>query len=294
MQHKQLERLLLFTEVAEQLSFVKAAESLGISKGYLSEQVKKLEQEYATPLLVRTTRSVRLTTEGQKALESGREIKYLANNLHQNLHKLDGCIRITAPRMFAETCLAPVLQSFRQLYPEVTFEINTSYTSYNLHQSHFDMAFRATRGLPPENMVAKKLFDYQHIVAASPEYLAKYKAPITPNDLINHQCLTSETRTSWPFNSEEISITGSIACNDNQLLKQLALKGEGIVRLPSYYLQDEINNHKLVPLLQSHYVSEFDIHLLYPTTTRETARLRQFTSFVTGYFNTNSINKLSS
>ena len=68
MKHKRLERLAMFAQVAEQNSFAKAAEVLGVSKGHLSEQVKKLEREYGVPLMVRTTRNIRLTTEGLSAM----------------------------------------------------------------------------------------------------------------------------------------------------------------------------------------------------------------------------------
>ena len=284
MQHKRLERLLLFAEVAEHLNFAKAAEKLGISKGHLSEQIKKLEQEYSTPLLVRTTRSVRLTSEGQKALESAREIKYLVNNFERNLQKLDGVIRITAPKLFSEKYLSAIIVAFRQLHPEVKFEINTSYTRFDLNQTQFDMAFRATQQPPPENMVAKKLLSYQHVVAASPAYMANTPLPSSPSDLNKHRCLTAEANSTWSFERTDIHIKSGIACNDNFLLKQLAIAGEGIVKLPDFYLMDEIKQNKLRLLLENEKTTSLDIYLLYPTTTRETARLRRFTSFVTDYF----------
>ena len=71
-EHKKLERLMLFSEVAQHLSFTLAANALGISRGHLSAQVKQLEKELGTPLLIRSTRSVRLSAEGQRVLEGQR------------------------------------------------------------------------------------------------------------------------------------------------------------------------------------------------------------------------------
>ena len=75
LEHKRIERLMLFVELAQQLNYTRAAQALGISKGYLSEQIKKLENELQCPLLLRTTRSVRLTPEGERAFEQGRRIR---------------------------------------------------------------------------------------------------------------------------------------------------------------------------------------------------------------------------
>lgn len=287
MQHKRLERLVLFAEVAEQLSFSKAAEQLGISKGYLSDQIKTLEQEMSTPLLVRTTRSVRLTTEGEKVLASTKEIKFVLTDLDRRLLRLDGNIRITAPKIFTENFLLPIVTQFRQQHPEVTFDLNTSYTRFDLNQNHFDMAFRATNQ-PPESMVAKKLLSYQHTLAASPEYIEKYGAPNSPYSLNDHQCLAGEEQSQWQFKEGSVTVIGSIISNDNNLLKHLAISGEGIVRLPDYYLSTEVEQNRLVPILQEHSVTGYDVYLLYPTATRETARLRLFIEFVMKYFKDNS------
>lgn len=280
MQHKRFERLLLFAEVAEQKSFTRAAEQLGVSKGHLSDQIKKLEQEYATPLLVRTTRSIRLTSEGYKALDSCKEIKYLLNNFEQNLQKLDGTIRITAPKLFAERFLTSIISKFNQIHPSITFEINTSYTRFDLNQAHFDMAFRASNQPPPDNMIAKKLFDYHHVVVASPAYLKAHQKPEFPEELKVAQCLTAEATSQWQFSTGPVELVGKIATNDNQLLRQLALEHQGITRLPGYYLQDDIRRGDLIPLFNKFCVTGYAIFLLYPTATRESSRLNQFISFV--------------
>lgn len=275
---------MLFAEVAEQMSFAKAAEKVGISKGHLSEQIKKLESDYDTPLLVRTTRNLRLTDVGHKALQSMRDVKHIVHSFEQNLQRLDGTIRITAPRLFAETFLSELVVSFCQQHPNVTFEIDTSYALFNLNQSNFDMAFRATQESPPENMIAKKLFSYQHTVAASPRYIDLHGKPGRPAELTDHSCLTASPDSLWQFRSEIVKVVSRISSNDNLLLKQLAIGGEGIIRLPGYYLETELKQNRLQSLLQDYQSDGFDLYLLYPTATRETARLRLFTSFVIDYF----------
>lgn len=284
MKHKRLERLAMFAEVAVQLSFAKAAEKLRVSKGHLSEQVKKLEQDYGVPLMVRTTRSVRLTTEGLDALNHFKQIDQLLSSFEQGLAKLDGTIRITAPALFSETYLTKVITEFTKLHPDVCFEVNTSYQRINLAESHFDMAFRATQYPAPENMIVKKLFNYQSLLVASPHYMKSSPELISVKDLTKHTCLTAEQTSQWHVGSEQIHLKAKIACNSNQTLKQLAIAGMGVTRLPSFYVKDELENKQLISLLDNSNLEKVSLLLLYPTTTRETNRLRQFTSFVSDYF----------
>lgn len=173
-EHKRIERLILFVELAQQLNFTKAAEKLGISKSYLSEQIKRLENDLQCPLLVRTTRSVRLTQEGERALQQGLTIRSQVLQLERSVSEqhdiVKGLLRLTAPKMFTEVYLFDICQQFRQHYPEIRFEINSSYTNFNLNQDDIDIAFRATN-TPPDNMVAKHLISYQHDLVATPDYL---------------------------------------------------------------------------------------------------------------------------
>lgn len=289
MRHKRLERLAIFAEAAELLNFAKAAEKLGVSKGHLSQQIKKLEQEYGVPLMVRNTRNIRLTTEGRNALAHFRQINQLLTRFEKGLAELDGTIRITAPALFAETYLTKILLVFSKLHPEVAFDLNTSYQRLNLTESHFDMAFRATTKPPPADMVAKKMFDYHHCVVASPDYLSRSSSLSIPRDLEQHVCLTAQQNTKWTFSDCEIPLNESIACNNNHILKQLAVEAHGVARLPSFFVKDEIESGALVSVLDEFCNETTSLYLLYPTTTRETNRLRQFTAFVTKYFDNSLI-----
>lgn len=287
MHHKTLERLFMFAEVARSLSFSKAAKALGISKGHLSAQVKVLEQELDVPLLLRTTRTVRLTLEGEKVLATSQRIKLMTGELERGLNTLDGNIRLTAPKLFAQTYLVDVMRQFRSIHPTVKFELNTSYTPHDLNYVNFDMAFRATDSSPPENMVSKKLLDYTQVVVASPDYLQKHGTPLDLESLHEHNCLSAHESTVWSFDNANIKVNCAISSNDNIVLKELALKSEGIVRLPSYFLDSEIKQGTLVPLLTNQAAKRSSLYLLYPTATRESSRLSAFTSFVSDYFKSN-------
>ncbi|NOH82355.1 MULTISPECIES: LysR family transcriptional regulator [Vibrio] len=288
MEHKRIQRLMLFVELARQLNFTKAAQQLGISKGYLSEQIKLLEKELQCPLLIRTTRSVRLTQEGEHAYAQGLAIRSqvidLERNIIQDHNQISGLLRLTAPKMFAETYLFELCAQFRSLHPDVQFEINSSYTTFNLNQQEIDLAFRATN-LPPDNMVAVKLFPYQHVLVASPEYLSTYGIPEQVSDLEDHQCLTTLHQKYWPLKNQEILVNGWISTNENHLLKKQALAGKGIVRIAKYYVEEEIKQEKLSWVLPLETLPEPNhLYLLYPQVIYPSLKLKTFITFVRDYF----------
>ncbi|WP_028865679.1 LysR family transcriptional regulator [Psychromonas aquimarina] len=282
-QHKKIECLMLFVETAQQLSFTKAAQNLSISRGYLSDQIKKLEKELKCSLLLRTTRSVRLTPEGEKILAQGIKIKTtmldLERNVHQEHNALTGALRITAPKLLTERFLLDICHDFQKLYPGIHFIIDSSYINYDLNQDDFDLAFRATLH-PPQNMVAKELFSYQHCLCASPEYLAEYGVPKSIKDLSAHCCLSALEPQFWPLKSADTAIKGWLTINDHYLLKQQALAGKGIIRVASYYVDRELEQGTLQSILEDEYIHGQSIYLLYPQLIYPSAKLKVFISFV--------------
>ncbi len=285
---KRVERLMLFVELAQHLNFTRAAEVLGVSKGHLSDQTKKLELELQCPLLVRTTRSVRLTQEGERAYQQGLRIRSQVLELERNVSSehdsISGTLRITAPKMFAEIYLFDICAKFRDLHPDIKFEINSSYTNFNLNQDDIDLAFRATMN-PPENMVASLLIPYQHYLVASPSYIEANGTPENLGDLSQHQCLTTLHQSVWPMKSQDVAVDGWIATNENHLLKQQALLGHGIVRIASYYVDQEIQSGRLVKVLEHEYLKgQNSIYLFYPQVIYPSQKLKAFVKFVQAYF----------
>ena len=284
--HKKLERLMLFSEVAQCLSFTEAAATLGISRGHLSAQIKQLEKDLGTPLLIRSTRSVRLSAEGQKVLSSTETIRSslleIERNVEHESQAIEGVLKITAPEQFAERFLLDICQQFKQQHPLISFIIDSSYTRYDLNRSDFDMAFRATNE-PPQNMIAKPLFSYRHTCVASAEYLAKYGEPKQPQELLEHQCLSGKDQELWSFKSEEVKTSGWIELNNNHMLKKLAMQGNGIVRVPSYLVDKEIAEGSLMPVLEEFMPVIRSIYIIHPQLIHQSKKLNTFIEFTRNY-----------
>ncbi|MCG9749228.1 LysR family transcriptional regulator [Vibrio brasiliensis] len=290
--HKRFERYALFGEVAKQLSFSKAAENLGISRSYLSSQIHQLEQELETSLLIRSTRSVRLTAAGEKILTKmqgiNESILQLEKELDHTKSTVGGLLRITAPTIFSHRYLIEICHQFQQQYPDIEFDLDIGYTREDLTKSNFDLAIRATN-TPPENMIAKKLIPYQHVCCASPDYLATHGIPTHPQQLTQHNCLSDPNLRHWQFTNTsnqmiEVATDGNMLINDNLLILDAALKGKGVIKMPCYLVQPALDNGHLQQILSDYQMTQSSIYLIYPPQLRRSTKLSAFVDFVQQWF----------
>lgn len=295
--HKRFERYALFGEVAKQLSFSKAADELGISRSYLSSQINQLEKELETSLLIRSTRTVRLTPAGEKILDKMRAINdsivQLEKELDHTKSEVNGMLRITAPTIFSHRFLIDICHDFQKQYPDIEFDIDVGYNREDLATSHFDLAIRATNN-PPENMIAKKIMPYQHICCASPDYLEKHGTPSHPVELSKHNCLCDPNLNKWQFfdGSEtfEVETQGDMHINDNFLLLKAAKRGKGIIKMPCYLVEPALKSGALVQVLEPYFISQSNIYVIYPQQLRQSTKLSTFTDFMTQWFSTQRTN----
>lgn len=286
-EHKKFERLILFSEVAKQLSFTRAAQVLSISRGYLSEQIRKLEQDMDKHLFIRSTRHVSLTEEGSQLLAGMNQIKSsllaLEREVRHDNDALEGVLRITAPNQFAQRYILDLCTEFQMCYPLISVSVDCSYTTHDLSHNDFDLAFRATK-TPPQNMIARKLFDYRHTCCASPEYLAKHGTPKRIEDLVTHVCLSQSPKSKWQFAEHKVDIHSPLAVNDNFILKKHAIEDNGIILVPEYVVDKEIDSGVLVPILENALRTEFAIYLIHPQLIHQSARLKAFITHTKCFF----------
>jgi len=289
--HKRFERYALFGEVAKQLSFSKAAESLGISRSYLSSQISQLEQELEISLLIRSTRSVRLTAAGEKILSRmhtiNASIVELEKELEHTNSDVTGLLSITAPTIFSHQFLIDICAEFQRQHPQIEFDLDIGYQREDLTKSHFDLAIRATN-TPPENMVAKKLMPYQHICCASPDYLARYGTPQQPSELLEHNCLCDPHLRDWQFEKQQqvltIPTSSNLYISDNLLLLRAAENGQGIIKMPCYLVEPSLQSGRLVRLLSDYQLAQSHIYLIYPPQLRRSTKLNAFVDFMQQWF----------
>ena len=139
--------------LAEQGSFTAAASRLGVSKAAMSQHIAELERTAGTALVLRTTRSVRLSEAGQRLVDDTRaQFEQIAQSFAEVRDQVGvprGLLRVTAPVAFARQQLVPRLASFLSQYPEVRLELDLSDRISSLATEGFDLAIRHTAAAPP-------------------------------------------------------------------------------------------------------------------------------------------------
>ncbi|GIU35094.1 LysR family transcriptional regulator [Shewanella colwelliana] len=284
-----------FTVIAEAGSFTAAAELLGCSRSYLSRQLTHLEAELGVSLITRTTRAQRLTEQGEQlfshcktALDNIASAVAMTMDNAQNLH---GHININCVGGFlGEEVVANVVSEFINLHPEVTVNLDFSSERVDLVLGKFDMVFRMG-ALADSGLVARKLMMIKNGVFASPKYLSMAGIPQHPKDLLRHQCISGSV-SHWEFLHQsdvtqkvEVDIVGNVRCKNGRVMKNIALSGNGIARLPYLYCQTELDYQQLTPVFDDWFMADSPFYLIYHKDNYQPERLKAFTKFVTEYFN---------
>nr|WP_238553184.1 LysR family transcriptional regulator [Cupriavidus necator] len=251
----------------QQGSFSKAAARLGVSKASMSQHITDLEKAAGITLVQRTTRSASLTDAGRQLVESMRGAFEQIATGYANVRDLAGAprgfLRVTAPVAFARQQLVPRLPDFLRKYPQIQLELDMSDRLRPLAQEGFDIAVRHTSA-PPETHVAWTLAATRAVLVANRAYLRSRGAPETPQALVDHACLHYPRRqgtTTWTFvppvagsvgryaDPVTVPVTGPLAVNNSEALRDAAIEGLGIALLPDFSAQSALETGRLVKVL---------------------------------------------
>ena len=255
------------TVLAEQGSYTAAAARLGVSKAAMSQRIAELERIAGVTLVQRTTRSVRLTEAGQRLVDQTRaafeQISQSFAQVRDLAEAPQGLLRVTAPVALARQQIVPLLPDFLRQYPQVRIELNLSDRLSSLATEGFDLAIRHTAH-PPDTHVAVALCATRSVLVASKAYLRRAGTPQQPADLAAHNCLhypRPQERPAWTFEPQgktptgkardrvTVQVSGSLAANNSEALRDAALAGLGIALLPDFSAQAALQVGKLVEVL---------------------------------------------
>lgn len=252
------------TVLAEQGTYTAAAARLGVSKAAMSQRIAELERVAGVTLVQRTTRSVRLTEAGQRLVDQTRaafeQISQSFAQVRDLAEAPQGLLRVTAPVALARQQIVPLLPDFLRQYPQVRIELNLSDRLSSLATEGFDLAIRHTAH-PPDTHVAVQLCATRSVLVASKTYLRRAGTPQQPVDLAAHNCLhypRPQERPAWTFEPQSragtrervtVQVSGSLAANNSEALRDAALAGLGIALLPDFSAQAALQTGKLVQVL---------------------------------------------
>lgn len=280
-----------FVAVAETESFTASAEQLKISTAQVSRQISALESRLSTKLFYRTTRKVSITEAGSLFYQHCRQLLDGLEEAERALTQLQstprGKLRLTAPTTFGESRIAPLINDFALLYPDLEIECVFTNQKIDLVDSGFDLAIRLGK-LDSSSMMAKRLAVRKLYVCASPTYLSNYGEPHALAELEQHNCLRG-TLQYWRFeeNGQErnIKIHGRLSFNSGTALVDAALKDLGLVQLPDYYVQEHIKTRRLIPVLQNNQPNDEGIWALYPNNRFVSPKVRMLIDYLSHNLN---------
>lgn len=258
-----LKQLESFVAVAAKGSLTAAAAAEGIAPAVVGRRIDALEERLGVKLLVRTTRRITLTHEGSAFLEDCQRLLADLSNAEASVSaggvKASGYLRITAPAGFGRRHVAPLVPGFVARHPDVKVSLNLSDRLVDIVNEGYDCAVRVG-DLPESSLVSVRLADNRRLCVASPKYLARAGTPKHPNDLAQHDCLTLSTEASqtrgWAFTLDgevnHLRLTGSLSCNDGQVLHDWCLAGLGLAWRSTWEVESHLASGDLVSVLDDY------------------------------------------
>ncbi|HEY5781597.1 MAG TPA: LysR family transcriptional regulator [Lysobacter sp.] len=285
--------VMAFITVATEGSFARAADRLGVGRSAVSRSVQKLEGQLGARLFSRTTRSTSLTAEGELFFENCRPgVERILQALEEMRDLRDGPprgqLRISSPHGFGRKVLAPLMLEFRMRYPGIGIELVLDERAADLAVDRVDVAFRDGR-LDDSQVIAKQLIPMQMIVCASPDYARRHGLPASVDDLNDHACINRRLPNgrldSWNFKVDGrarcITPPGDIVLNDDDLMLQTLLDGQGLAQMPAYQVCDALRAGELVACLGQFAPDDRGHYLCYLSRRQLPKRIRAFIDFIT-------------
>ena len=283
-----------FVKIADKGSLSAAAKALAISPAMVGKHLHALEEHLGEVLIHRTTRRQNLTDFGQQYYSRCVEILGMvadAEALSSNTHNKppSGKLAITAPLSFGSEALIPALHRFSQQYPEIDIYLSLNDRNVDLIADEIDVAIRIGK-LPDSGLISRPLCQYTMVVCASPDYLKRYGKPSEPNELLQHRCIEFKTTSvaPWKFYHQDkthrIKVKSYLHVDNGRALRKAALEGMGIIMQPQILLKEDIENKKLIPLLEQYKLPAREVHLLYLRNRNLPPKVRFFIDHVVDYF----------
>ncbi|MDX2321001.1 MAG: LysR family transcriptional regulator [Moritella sp.] len=268
-----LKAMTIFNAIVEEASMSGAARRLGIANSVVSKNLNELETWLGRKLIYRSTRSLKLSLEGQTYYDKIKDIVMAVDSLEHpdNLENIDliGSVKMTAPVMMGKRLCQHILPKFHAEFPGVHLNILLADDFNDMVEEGIDIALRVSK-LPDSNFIAKKLGKQALRLVTSLDYVEKFGAPLSPESLNKHVCIIDNSVANpkrWGFSNTDggissVHIDGPIEVNDAECVVNLCEAGVGLAQVPEIFVNESIRQGRLIELLPEK-TMEFDISILY-------------------------------
>lgn len=281
-----LHAMQVFTNVAETGSFSRAAKALHLSAPAATRAVAGLESVVGTRLFTRTTRSVVLTEAGRRYYEDCKRILAElaeAEAAAAGSYSLpQGELSVTAPVLFGEMYVLPVVTAFLDLHPRVTARTVFVDRVTNLVDEGLDVAIRIGE-LPDSSQSAIRVGEVRRMICAAPSYLDAHGEPRVPEDLLHHRLVVSTGSSmpvEWKFGGRApVTVRPVLSCTTTRATVLAAVDGFGITRRLSYQVAPDVAEGRLKIILSDFQEPSWPVHVIHTEGRRAAAKVRAFVDF---------------
>ncbi|GLK86925.1 LysR family transcriptional regulator [Ancylobacter defluvii] len=284
----------VLVEVADRGSFSAAGRALRLSPSAVSKIAARIEARLGVRLLLRSTRALVLTAEGEAYVARARAILAEIEEAERQVAggaaaEPRGRLRVSASVAFGEHYLVPLVPQFLARHPRVSLDLSLTDSVIDLLGERTDLAIRIGP-LRDSSLKARRLSESRRMIVAAPAYLDRHGVPATPDDLDRHNCLRFNFRRSlddWPFRDPVTGaaftrpVGGNFEGNSGTTLRRLALEGLGLARIGAFHIRADIEAGTLVPVLEDYNAGDIEqMSAVYVGHAHLDARIRAFVDFL--------------
>jgi DNA-binding transcriptional LysR family regulator len=285
----------VFVQVAQTLGFAATARTLGVSPSAVSKSMSRLEERVGVRLFQRSTRSIRLTTEGQVFLERCQRVLRELDAAESELSAMStlavGRLRVGLP--FAGGMPLPLVSAFMRQHPQIELSLSFSDRTSDVIEEGLDVVIRGGQQRD-SRLKARRLGSARMLIVAAPSYLEEHGVPAKPEDLTPHACLHYRSSTSgkismWPLrlaasSAGRLDLPQTLVTDSLDALLHVVQDGRGIACLPDFAVRDGIARGRLVSLLDTYMTETITFQVLWPSSKQMSPKVRAFVDFVINHF----------
>ena len=280
-----LDDLSLFLRVAHAQSLSEAARQLDQTPSSVSARLKRIEEELGVRLVERTTRTLRLTPEGERFAQTCESMTATwargRSLLRHDARAVEGRIHIAAPTDTSAQLLSEWIGDYARLHPRLSVTLRVGDRMHDLPREAVDIAIRYGE-LSDSSMVSRLLVRAHRVLVAAPKYLERAAPLVSPTDLVNHRCLAwlsrDQPKVQWSFVSPagltETVVVAPALCGDSLLVRQWALRGDGVAYKANVDVAADLRAGRLVRLLPDHEGEAVPISAVMPSGRHMPTRVR--------------------
>ena len=287
-----MDRFLLmtcFARAVETGSFSAAGRDLGLGQPNVSRYVAALEDHLQTRLLLRSTRKLSLTPEGERYYADIRRILDAVDESESSFRnnvEPSGLLRVACPTALAHAFVLPHVPIFLERHPRLTLDLQLNDRYVDLVNEGTELAIRIGH-LEDSALRARRLGWYDRVFVASRDYLAKRGVPQTPDDLRDHDCVIYTLLSSgatWRFRDIEIPVSGRLRVNSPDAVSAAVTAGLGVAHGPAWLFEDGLKSGRLQFILTNHAVPPVPVQFVYVANRLLPTRAVVFMDFMADVF----------